>query len=177
MSEILYESQSTVPAGVLSLDIESAQRAEKFPFDAVRVRYMKDANVSEEIAREHERELKRYLLLCARNATANYGMKGPVDDLWHTFLLFTIDYAAFCESVAGRFIHHVPASAVRPVALSEYDRFLVDYETAFGEPAPAHIWPRLPDGTVSADSADCSFGNCGPSCTPSCGASGCKASE
>ena len=177
MSAVLSESQSSLTAAVLSLNTESAHRAESFPFDTVRERYMKDAKVSEEIAREHERELKRYLLLCAANPSANYGMKGPVDNLWHTFLLFTIDYAAFCESVAGRFIHHVPASAAKPVALSEYGRFLLDYEIVFGEPAPAHVWPRLPHGTVSAESADCSFGNCGPSCTPSCGASGCKGSE
>jgi hypothetical protein len=27
---------------------------------------------------------------------------------WHAFILYTRDYAEFCEQVAGRFIHHVP---------------------------------------------------------------------
>ena len=27
---------------------------------------------------------------------------------WHTFILYTRDYAEFCKQVAGRFIHHVP---------------------------------------------------------------------
>lgn len=31
-----------------------------------------------------------------------------VDAGWHTFILHTLDYAEFCERVAGRFIHHVP---------------------------------------------------------------------
>jgi hypothetical protein len=31
-----------------------------------------------------------------------------VDIGWHTFILYTKDYAAFCDQVAGRFIHHVP---------------------------------------------------------------------
>ncbi|MER6618456.1 hypothetical protein [Streptomyces xantholiticus] len=31
-----------------------------------------------------------------------------VDIGWHTFILYTVDYAFFCEQVAGRFIHHVP---------------------------------------------------------------------
>ncbi|MFF4166858.1 glycine-rich domain-containing protein [Streptomyces sp. NPDC001741] len=31
-----------------------------------------------------------------------------VDVGWHTWILHTVDYAAFCERVAGRFIHHVP---------------------------------------------------------------------
>lgn len=32
----------------------------------------------------------------------------PVDVGWHTWILHTVDYAAFCERIAGRFIHHVP---------------------------------------------------------------------
>ena len=31
-----------------------------------------------------------------------------VDVGWHTWILHTVDYAAFCDRVAGRFIHHVP---------------------------------------------------------------------
>lgn len=27
---------------------------------------------------------------------------------WHTFILFTREYAEFCDRVAGHFIHHVP---------------------------------------------------------------------
>lgn len=31
-----------------------------------------------------------------------------MDPGWHTFILHTQEYAAFCDLVAGRFIHHVP---------------------------------------------------------------------
>ncbi|MBO0880719.1 MAG: hypothetical protein J2P17_10325, partial [Mycobacterium sp.] len=31
-----------------------------------------------------------------------------VDIGWHTFILYTKDYASFCNRVAGRFIHHEP---------------------------------------------------------------------
>ncbi|WP_218839488.1 glycine-rich domain-containing protein [Streptomyces albidoflavus] len=31
-----------------------------------------------------------------------------VDIAWHTFILHTVDYAAFCERTVGRFVHHVP---------------------------------------------------------------------
>lgn len=31
-----------------------------------------------------------------------------VDLGWHTFILYTSDYAAFCDRIAGRFLHHVP---------------------------------------------------------------------
>lgn len=32
-----------------------------------------------------------------------------IDEMWHTFLLFTRDYAVFCDEYLGRFIHHIPA--------------------------------------------------------------------
>ncbi|WP_326738290.1 glycine-rich domain-containing protein [Streptomyces sp. NBC_01022] len=32
----------------------------------------------------------------------------PVDIGWHTWILHTVEYAAFCDHVAGRFIHHAP---------------------------------------------------------------------
>jgi hypothetical protein len=33
----------------------------------------------------------------------------PIVDIgWHAFILYTVDYAAFCDRIAGRFIHHVP---------------------------------------------------------------------
>ena len=34
-----------------------------------------------------------------------------VDYGWHAFVLHTVDYARFCERVAGRFVHHVPTDA------------------------------------------------------------------
>jgi hypothetical protein len=33
-----------------------------------------------------------------------------IDEMWHTFVLFTVDYARFCEERIGRFIHHTPAT-------------------------------------------------------------------
>lgn len=40
--------------------------------------------------------------------TEPIGPSDLVDIGWHTFIFHTIDYAAFCERVAGRFVHHVP---------------------------------------------------------------------
>jgi hypothetical protein len=31
-----------------------------------------------------------------------------VDEGWHNFILFTKDYADFCQSNFGHFIHHTP---------------------------------------------------------------------
>jgi hypothetical protein len=71
-------------------------------------RYCKDYNVSLEQAKLYEVELKRYLILAADDDEAVGMMSKEVDDLWHTFLLFTKDYQAFCNDMFGTFIHHVP---------------------------------------------------------------------
>src|SRR4029078_5348421 len=31
-----------------------------------------------------------------------------IDWMWHTFLLFTLDYARFCDRYFGFFLHHIP---------------------------------------------------------------------
>lgn len=31
-----------------------------------------------------------------------------IDDMWHTFILFTVDYMNFCDQYFGEFIHHQP---------------------------------------------------------------------
>lgn len=34
------------------------------------------------------------------------------DDLWHEFILYTKQYAAFCQQAFGEFFHHTPAAAM-----------------------------------------------------------------
>jgi hypothetical protein len=61
-------------------------------------------------------ETKRWLWLCAHHAEA--GHRGEdltmnremavIDEMWHTFLLFTRDYYDFCHRYFGCFVHHQP---------------------------------------------------------------------
>lgn len=144
-------------------------RAMEFNMEDVVARYMKDEGLTKEIALEHEREIKRFLALCALNPKACYGMKGPIDEIWHTFIIFTRDYARFCELVAGRFIHHIPETGKGENKSSEkYLNFLTDYEQVFGHPAPEQYWPR-PAKRRSVETAECQgCGGCSaPEATPS----------
>ncbi|WP_068922214.1 glycine-rich domain-containing protein [Planobispora rosea] len=49
-----------------------------------------------------------FLAACAANPRAGLGPSDLVDIGWHTFLMYTREYAEFCDRVAGRFIHHQP---------------------------------------------------------------------
>lgn len=44
-----------------------------------------------------------------------------IDDMWHTFLLFTKDYIAFCKEYLGEFFHHSPNVEDDKEALKEND--------------------------------------------------------
>ncbi|ETX08755.1 glycine-rich domain-containing protein [Candidatus Entotheonella palauensis] len=132
---------------------EVVERAMSFPMDKVIYRYQQEKQLSTVQAQQHERELKRFLALVALN-DKGYGMNGPIDALWHTFILFTKQYQRFCQEVAGRFIHHEPNvagfeereardvdGAVRPGSDS-YEAFLKDYQEMFDEVPSARIWPQ-----------------------------------
>ena len=89
-------------------------------------------------------EGKRFLVLCAMNAQP-YAVGGEVDSFWHTFVLFTVRYAKFCQAVAGHFIHHIPGDDMTDdaaTARARYAATLRDYQLAFGQAPDPSIWPR-----------------------------------
>ena len=132
---------ATISAGQISAKLDIIERAMRFDLTVVVARYASDHNVEASVAEETERELRRFLALSAISDEP-LGMRGPVDKLWHTFLLFTRPYAKFCSDVAGAYIHHTPTDPKNGSDTAAYQRFLDLYEVAYGEPAPSHIWPQ-----------------------------------
>ncbi|GAA3070652.1 glycine-rich domain-containing protein [Streptosporangium carneum] len=61
-----------------------------------------------EVAEPIMEQALAFLATCAANPGADLGPSEQVDVGWHTFILYTRDYAAFCQRTAGRFIHHTP---------------------------------------------------------------------
>jgi ubiquinone/menaquinone biosynthesis C-methylase UbiE len=122
-------------------------RAMRFKMQKVLQRYADDFQASLADAQRLERELKRYLILRALYPRKRYPMAGPVDGLWHTFLLFTRLYARFCNRVAGQFLHHTPADIENRQELrrfkKDYANLWKDYPRVFAERPPASIWPSL----------------------------------
>ena len=149
-----------------------AEMADRFTLEPILARYCKEEGLSMEIAKDHPREMLRFLALCG-TATQHgkfYGMTGAVDELWHTFVIFTREYAAFCDAVAGRFLHHVPEVEGQMSAntFEHYLAFLADYEAVFNEPAPAAYWPRPegdPESVACKGCSACSSCGGGGSCT------------
>lgn len=50
-----------------------------------------------------------------------------MDDMWHTFLLFTKDYMDFCHNYFGEYIHHYPAKENEALQNDKFEREFNQY--------------------------------------------------
>lgn len=78
-------------------------------FDRLSQRIADEHDMDRALAERIMDQVLAFLAACAVNITRPIGPSNMVDIGWHTFILYTRDYAEFCKSLAGRFIHHVPA--------------------------------------------------------------------
>lgn len=71
-----------------------------------------------------------------------------VDYGWHAFILHTVDYADFCQRVAGHFVHHVPTDGENEqepgAALAARERTVNAIQTA-GYTVDAELWHSTAD--------------------------------
>jgi len=153
--------------------LRATEVAMDFDLSHILARYRKEQSLPASIIADHHRELMRYLAMSAvgLHHQRYYGMLGAVDELWHTFVIFTREYAAFCDRVAGQFMHHVPVveRQASDGKINTYVLFLTDYQAIFAETAPSVYWPqlgRLPDQATCGvdDDPGCSVG-----CSVACG--------
>jgi len=57
-------------------------------------------------------EVKRYLVLDRLYPESKWQMYSRrIDEVWHQFVLFTREYAVFCERYFGTMLHHAPSNA------------------------------------------------------------------
>lgn len=90
-------------------------------------------------------EVKKYIALTQSDRAKIYAMHSlRVDVAWHQFILFTKEYAAFCHTYFGNFIHHCPSTAPRSeeersIEVASLAQFWERYIELFGTP-PSDIW-------------------------------------
>jgi hypothetical protein len=77
------------------------------------------------------------------NICAMYSPK--VDTIWHTHILFTKEYANFCTTVFGRFIHHTPCDILdMSQVVIDLNNWLHQFQKAFGDVPEDFDWERFP---------------------------------
>ena len=119
-------------------------RAQAYCLDEVLLSYAEKTGLSGPELDEQVRELKRYLVLRVLTGET-FPMAGPLDDLWHTWMLFSHSYVGFCQQVAGEYLHHQPVgrAASKHDDASLWEALARSYQEVFGEQAPEHLWPGL----------------------------------
>ncbi|WP_435255357.1 hypothetical protein [Tenacibaculum sp. A30] len=76
-------------------------------------RFMNYFSTSKDEANIIFNETKKWLWLCAKSfedKTSIYINNDLliIDEMWHTFIIFTLDYELFCKKYFNTLIHHVP---------------------------------------------------------------------
>lgn len=122
------------PAGVVAaLQQHDFSRPEK---------YMLNRGVysSEEIVRVRM-EFQRYIALASTMGEVAV-VSAPIDDYWHSTILFTEEYKKMCSRTGVPFVHHYPTVGAeeRNLLCNQYERTLQAYRASFGEPDRI-MWP------------------------------------
>jgi hypothetical protein len=90
-------------------------------------------------------EVKRYLVLNQLDRTKAWKMYSlRVDEVWHQFVLFTVEYSAYCNKYFGHYAHHAPSNAPDPgfghrAPEATFAEFADRYKEVFGL-EPPDVW-------------------------------------
>jgi hypothetical protein len=117
--------------------------------DRMLARYSNDKGVSLEEARRGFQAFKEFMVVCAVKPGPKI-TSDPIDSMWHTFLLFTKEYRAFCEEYLGRFINHEPFESPSPSTYMETRQFAQQF---FGK-LDEELWPVEAKGDCSSGCGD-----------------------
>lgn len=125
----------------ITVVIEAIQ---SYNFDHVRERIVRKKLLSEDIVDEAIAEYKRYMTMNARTSDRLTMFSEPIDEVWHQHILFTRDYANFCEKAVGHFVHHDPMTPEqqRKGRKERAERFYEMYVESF-HTLPSAIWHGL----------------------------------
>lgn len=81
-----------------------------------------------------------FLKACATATTPLHPTR-RIDWAWHMFILHTRDYTAFCERVAGRYMHHQPDDGAKDQGRAV--RKTVAIIRGQGLPVDQEIWDKV----------------------------------
>lgn len=102
--------EAFVPSNEQKMKFEEIlSKAQSIDLTPIVVRYMNKRGVTRARSIEIADEMLIYLSLCATEPNEQWTITGEVDEMWHTFILFTERYEKFCKEIAGSFIHHYPS--------------------------------------------------------------------
>ena len=137
-------SQHDRPLGMRADVPLTAQQAEAlrilqaYDLEPVRSRLLRQGLMPSTWIDEAILEFRRYLGFRVLSDRVPAMLSQPVDEVWHTCLLFSRIYADLCQRVFGSFVHHEPATVPDPHPDDTWKAFVETYRTTYGE--PGRLW-------------------------------------
>ena len=90
-----------------------------YQHQALTQRLQRKLDLSDAEANQLFFDTKLFLFICGTNTDRGYVPPKAIDNGWHEFLLYTEDYANFCNRYFGRFLHHRPFQPEAPINIRE----------------------------------------------------------
>jgi|ERR1044072_1630419 hypothetical protein len=78
----------------------------------------------------------------------------PIDQAWHSHILFTRSYMTFCDTYLGGFFHHGPGDGTKGEDnrfTNQYEMTLAAYKKHFIIDPPKDIWPYNDSTWIAKD--------------------------
>jgi hypothetical protein len=127
-------------------------------------RIARDYGMTVEQAEPVFRDTIRFLYLAGATDARTLAPTKIIDKGWHSFLLFTRDYAEFCDRYFGHFIHHAPRRSSDPPPKVNHLAATFEVARQFFGPSLSSNW------SYDIEAADCQ--KCTSQCSPDSGGGG-----
>ena len=78
----------------------------------------------------------------------------PIDQAWHSHILFTRSYMNYCETYLGGYFHHGPGDGTKGEDKrfsNQYEKTLEAYKKHFNAEPPKDIWPYNDSMLIAKD--------------------------
>ncbi len=88
-----------------------------------------------------------FLILCGKFRSRRFAPSEQVDIGWHTFLLYTKEYASFCRKHCRGFIHHSPHDVPGDDTVHSNAVDTLNFMRKHGATFDAEMWPEGGEGS------------------------------
>jgi len=163
----MQQNQATATCGAVHIALHNPtlwKEMEAYQNDGVCKRFAEEHDTSLEDAERVFLEMKRFLyvsIICQQPCSPSK----LVDEMWHTFIVYTMHYRSFCNGFNGSFIDHTPSDKPE---LEGYTRTREFAQSIFGE-LDEKLWPdpalRLAGACTAAAGCTCSNTGCTCNCS------------
>ena len=136
-------------------EMRSIAEVMEYRFPPLIERIKKELRLSEDDAQQLFRDMLMFLYICGTNTKQNrYSPPKMIDEAWHTFIIFTREYAKFCHENFGRFLHHNPFTREnRATEMKKVVPIIPVARQMFG--ALSKNWRPGPVAAICTDDGDC----------------------